>query len=69
MMHFAQPGAWAVMGQKSYAGYVHFSAFLEQRGSIEYLCRRIEHFEEQFENATRQTERDAGMQRQDGDLD
>ncbi len=26
-------------------GHRHFAAFLEQRGSIEYLCRRIEELE------------------------
>ena len=28
-------------------GYRHFAEFLEQRGSLEHLCRRIEHFEAQ----------------------
>jgi hypothetical protein len=69
LLHFAQPGAWAVMSKQSYDGYVQFSTFLEQRGSMEYLCRRIEHFEEQYQSAARQARRDAKAPRQEGPLD
>lgn len=47
-MHFFRPGFWALASQTSYEGYVAFSEFLEHRGSIEYLSRRVEHFESQF---------------------
>ncbi|MBL1217624.1 MAG: hypothetical protein D8M59_09025 [Planctomycetes bacterium] len=30
-------------------GYRHFAAFLERRGSVEYLCRRIEEMEAECE--------------------
>ena len=47
-MHFFGPGVWAIVPQKTHENYLHFAAFLEKRGSIEYLCRRIEHFEAEF---------------------
>jgi len=51
-MHFFSPGVWAVMPQKTYEHYLQFATFLEKRGAIEYLCRRIEHFEQQAEEQT-----------------
>ncbi len=48
-MHFFSPGAWAIFPHRTYQGYKDFAAFLERRGSFEYLARRIEHFEAQFE--------------------
>ena len=53
-MHFCQPGVWALAAQRTYDGYVHFSQFLERRGSMEYLVKRIEHFEEQFTRIEKQ---------------
>lgn len=49
-MHFFRPAVWAVAGhqQEGYEGYVAFSRFLEHRGSMEYLQRRVEFFEEKF---------------------
>lgn len=44
-MHVAQPAVWALAGPKSLDTYKHMSAFLERRGSIEYISQRIEHFE------------------------
>lgn len=44
-MHFFSPGMWALARQQSFEQYTHFAAFLEQRGAIDYLVRRIEHFE------------------------
>lgn len=43
-MHFFQPIVEVLFDTVSYA---HFAAFLEQRGSVEYICRRIEHFEQE----------------------
>ena len=49
MMHVLSPGVWALLRRQSHEDYKHFAAFLERRGSIEYLARRIEHFEADFE--------------------
>lgn len=43
-MHFFAPIATVIFDQASYR---HFSEFLEHRGSIEYLCRRIEKLEQE----------------------
>ena len=48
-MHFFSPWVWAVAADQTHEGYKHLAAFLERRGSIEYLSRRIEHFEQMFE--------------------
>ncbi len=48
-LHFFSPGAWAIFGQRKYEHYTQFAAFMEHRGAVEYLERRIEHFEAQFE--------------------
>ncbi len=45
-LQFFSPGAWAIFGQRNYQ---HFAAFMEHRGAMEYLERRIEHFEAQYE--------------------
>lgn len=47
-LHFFGPGVWAILRQQRYEQYVAFSRFLEQRGSVEYLCRRIEELEDGF---------------------
>lgn len=47
-MHFLRPGFWAIASQTSHEGYVQFSEFLEHRGSMEYLARRVEFFESEF---------------------
>lgn len=41
-MHFFQPFVSVFVNTD---GYRHFAAFLERRGSVEYLCRRIEELE------------------------
>ena len=40
-MHLLQPAIAAVMDTRSYE---QFALFLEHRGSIDFLCARIEHF-------------------------
>ena len=47
-MHFFRPGVWAIVKQRTYRDYVAFSEYLENRGSIEYLAQRVEHFEAEF---------------------
>jgi len=51
-MHFFQPMVSAVVDA---TGYQQFAMFLERRGSVEYLCRRIEHFEQE-QDAKRQAD-------------
>lgn len=46
-MHFFSPGIWAIARQQTYEQYGHLAAFLERRGSIEYLVRRIEQLEQE----------------------
>ncbi len=48
VMHFTRPGVWAIAPRRIYGGYIHFAEFLEQRGSLEYMCRRIEQLEAEF---------------------
>jgi hypothetical protein len=62
-MHFFQP-ILAILTDTR--GYEEFAAFLEHRGSIEYLCRRLEHFEGVCERgAAKQS--DSGNSLQTGD--
>lgn len=42
ILHFFQPVATAILDPERFR---HFAQFLEQRGSVDYLCRRIEDFE------------------------
>jgi hypothetical protein len=46
-MHAFAPGVWAIAKQQSYEQYTHFAQYLERRGAIEYICRRIEEMEAQ----------------------
>jgi hypothetical protein len=41
-MHFFRPIVSVILDGPSIA---EFAAFLEQRGSVEYLCRRLEHWD------------------------
>ncbi len=52
-MHFFSPGAWALFRQQNYEHYRHFASFLEHRGAMDYLERRIEHFEGLYEQQER----------------
>ena len=47
--HFFSPGVWAVTPEQTHQGYKLFVSFLEHRGSIEYITRRIECLEEEYE--------------------
>ncbi len=48
VMHFTSPGVWAIAPKHIYGGYKDFAKFLENRGSIEYMCRRIEELEAEY---------------------
>ncbi|MGH7200971.1 MAG: hypothetical protein ACREJB_10235 [Planctomycetaceae bacterium] len=53
-LHFFAPFISAVTDAE---GHKHFAAFLEKRGSIDYLCRRIEELEAEAERHARGEER------------
>jgi hypothetical protein len=53
-MHVFSPGVWAIVRQQTFENYQQFANFLERRGSIEYLCRRIEELEVEFMKQERQ---------------
>lgn len=56
-LHISQPAVWAVTPSALYEHYRDFSDFLERRGAMEHLCRRLEHFEQEYEAVERNTER------------
>ncbi|MCA9295638.1 MAG: hypothetical protein KC983_03955 [Phycisphaerales bacterium] len=39
------PVMWTILRKRGYAGYKALAAFLEHRGSVDYILQRIEHFE------------------------
>lgn len=47
-MHFTEPAVWAVAPKKVFSHYQHFASFLERRGSIEHMCRRLEEIEAEY---------------------
>jgi hypothetical protein len=49
-MHFFQPIISAVLTGD---GYTEFSHFLEQRGSVDYLCNRINEIESEGETSVK----------------
>ncbi len=49
VMHVFSPAVWALARPESLDQYRHFAVFLEHRGAVDYLVRRIEHFEEEFD--------------------
>lgn len=57
MMHFFQPMVSVLSDSQ---GPRHFAMFLEHRGSIEYICRRIEDLEHE---ATQREKTDTGATR------
>ena len=63
-LHFLSPGVWAIARQKTLANYNHFARYIEQRGSVDYLCARIEHFEKEYE---RQERGGAAAESEDGE--
>ncbi len=48
VMYFTSPGVWAIAPKHIYGGYNNFARFLENRGSVEYMCRRIEELEAEY---------------------
>ena len=65
-LQFFAPAVWAIARQRTHEGYVSFAAFLERRGSIDHLARRIEHFEELLERGGRETSGPGASEREQG---
>ncbi len=53
VMHFFEPAISALAQQATLDDYRHLAQFLEQRGSIEYICRRIEELEAEYDQKNR----------------
>ena len=47
-MHGFAPFVWAIVQNQTHDRYCAFAAFLERRGSVDYMCRRIEELEEEI---------------------
>lgn len=47
VMHFFRPAVDALTDAR---GYTHFAEFMEHRGSIDWLCRRINELEEEHDS-------------------
>ncbi len=45
VMHFFQPIVSVILNTEAYQ---HFSQFLEQRNSVDYLCQQIEYFDADY---------------------
>ena len=48
-MHTFAPAIWAIARKESYEQYNELAAYLERRGSIEWMINRIEELEAEFE--------------------
>lgn len=46
-LHFAEPAVFAMSSGRFHEHYKNFAEFAEHRGSIDYIARRIEHYEAQ----------------------
>jgi hypothetical protein len=55
VLHFFGPFLSVLTHRK---GHQHFAAFLEHRGAIDYLCRRIEELEAQAAQTEAETRKD-----------
>ena len=53
-LHFFQPFVSAIQSKHGHEGYCQFATYLEKRGSIEYICHRIEELEDECEQNARQ---------------
>ena len=52
-LHFASPFVWSIAASQSYENYCHFARFVEQRGAVDYLVRRIEELEHEMSHRER----------------
>ena len=57
-MHMTSPGVsmlcWAIGRDGVADHYRHLAAFLERRGSLEHIARRVEHFEAEYDRRERE---------------
>lgn len=65
-MHFMTPAVWAVAPEKLFCNYRAFAGYLENRGSIDYMIRRVEHFEARYRLLEKQANDDADDSPTDG---
>lgn len=63
-LHFARPAVWAVTPDKLFSNYKHFAGYLENRGSVEYMIRRVEHFEAHYSKLEQQAKQKTGREAQ-----
>jgi hypothetical protein len=47
-MHFFSPAVWSIAKPRTWGRYKQFATYLERRGAIDYMTRRIEHFEKEL---------------------
>ncbi len=59
-LHFFQPFVSAIQSKHGHEGYCQFATYLEKRGSIEYICHRIEELEDECEQNARQASGETG---------
>lgn len=52
-MHVFSPTLWAIVREQTHENYQEFARFLEQRGSIEYICARMEEANEEYQRRGR----------------
>ena len=53
VMHGMSPIIWAFARKETLENYSRIAEYLERRGSIEWICRRIEWYEERGDDAAR----------------
>ena len=58
-MHFFSPAVWALAPDKLFSNYKSFAGYLENRGSIDYMIRRVEHFEAHYQRLEQQARQKA----------
>jgi len=51
-MHFTHPLVWSVAPNRSSEGYRHLAGFLERRGAVEWILKRIDELENERKNET-----------------
>jgi hypothetical protein len=69
MMHVMGPAAWAILPPEMYGNYTSFASFLEKRGSIDHICRRIEQLEAEAVGREKAQSHEATKARSSGESD
>lgn len=55
-LFFLEPAVWALAPKDAMKHYRDFASFLEQRGSIPYMTRRLEEIEQEYERRENETD-------------